>query len=187
MGLGRAIVIGPEPMIQRHDGFSVIALEVTVMQMMKITAGTANPEVSLEDQLLKAEMPMMRVDGVVMHVHQHVDGMRGHDPVNQHTAEENNVLNRMRGKSGPGPGVDVFVMDVVYPFEEGGPVQETMDPVEVEESNDRYTDKQHDKVDRLFSRIDVGQHLVGVGPHHQHFIRRPDRNRADTTPEDVVA
>ena len=92
MGFGRAIVIGPEPMIQRHDGFSVIALEVAVMQMMKITAGTANLEVSLEDQLLEAEMPMMRVDGVVMHVHQHVDGMRRHDPVNQHTAEENNAL-----------------------------------------------------------------------------------------------
>ena len=53
MGLGRAIVIGPEPMIQRHHGFTVIALKVTVMQMVEITAGTGDPEVSLEDQLLE--------------------------------------------------------------------------------------------------------------------------------------
>ena len=48
-------------------------------------------------------------------------------------------------------------------------------------------DQQHDKVNRLFSRIEVGQQLVGVGPHHQHFIRRPDWNGAKTAPEDVVA
>ncbi len=187
MGLGRAIVIGPEPMIQRHHGFPVVALEVAVMQMMEITAGTGDPEVSLEDQLLEPEMPLRRGKRVVLGVHQHVDGMRGHDPVNQNTAEDNQVLNRMHGQTGPGPDVDVFVMEVVYPFEEGGPVQETMEPVEVEDPNHGHADKQHDKVDRIFSWIDVGQQLVGVGPHHQHFISRPDRNSADTTPEDVVA
>ena len=59
VGLGRAIVIGPEPMIQRHHGFPVVAFEEAVMQMMEIAAGTANSEVSLEDQLLEAEMPQM--------------------------------------------------------------------------------------------------------------------------------
>ena len=56
----------------------------------------------------------------------------------------------------------------------------------MEDPNHGHADQQHDKVDRLFSRIDVGEQLVGVGPHHQHFIRRPDRNGAKTTPEDVV-
>ena len=57
MGLGRAIVIGPEPMIQRHYGFTVIALKVTVMQIVEITAGTANPKVPLDNQLLEPGMP----------------------------------------------------------------------------------------------------------------------------------
>ncbi len=120
MGLGGAIVIGPEPMIQRHHGFPVVALEVAVMQVMEITAGTGNPEVSLEDQLLEAEMSLRRGERVVLGVHQHMDGMRGYDPVNQHTAEDNQVLNGMHGQTGPGPDVYVFVMEVVYPFEEGG-------------------------------------------------------------------
>jgi hypothetical protein len=38
----------------------------------------------------------------------------------------------------------------------------------------------------VFSRIDVRQKLVGIGPHHQYFIRRPDRNATATTPKDVV-
>ena len=38
----------------------------------------------------------------------------------------------------------------------------------------------------MFSWIDVRQQLVGIGPHHQYFIRRPDRNSTTTTPEDVV-
>ena len=107
MGLGRAIVIGPEPMIQRHHGFPVVALEVAVLQMMEITAGTGDPEVSLRPAL-EPEMPLRRGKRVVLGVHQHVDGMRGHDPVNQHTAEDNQVLERMHGQTGPGPDVDVF-------------------------------------------------------------------------------
>ena len=58
MGFGRAIVIGPEPMIQRHHGFPVVALEVAVMQVMEITAGTGDPEVPLDNQLLEPGMPL---------------------------------------------------------------------------------------------------------------------------------
>ena len=60
-------------------------------------------EVSLEKQLLEPHMPQSRRERVVLGVHQHVDGMRGHDPVNKHTAEDNQLLNRMYGNSGPGP------------------------------------------------------------------------------------
>jgi len=187
VGLGRAIVIAPEPIIQRHHGFPIVALKEAVMQMMEITAGTTNPEVPLENQLLEPGMPVSRRERIVLGVHQHMDGMRGHNPVNQHTAEDNQVLNWMHGQTGPRPDIDVFVMEVVHPLEERRPVHETMEPVEVEDSNHGHADQQHDKVDRIFSWIDVGQQLVGIGPHHQHFIRRPDRNRTATTPEDVVA
>ncbi len=129
MGFGRAIVIGPEPIIQRHKGFPVIALEVAVMQVMEITAGTANPEVSLDNQLLEPGMPLGWRKRVVLGVHQHVDRMRGHNPVNQHTTEDDQVLNRMHGHPGPGTDIDVFVMEVVRPLEERRPVHETMDPV----------------------------------------------------------
>jgi len=178
-------MIGPEPMIQRHRRFPVVALEEAVMQVME-TVTNGYPEVPLENQLLEPHMPLSRRECVVLGVHQHVDGMRGHDPVNQHTAEDNQVLNRMHGNSGPGPDIDVFVMEVVHPLEERRPVQETMDPVEVEDSNNGHEDQQQDEIDWMFSRVDVGQQLVGIGPHHHHFVRRPDRNPADTTPEDVV-
>ena len=131
-------------------------------------------------------MPQSRREHVVLGVHQHVDGMRGHDPVNKHTAEDNKVLYRMHGNSGPGPNIDVFVMEVMHPLKERRPVQETMDPIKVKYTNNWHEDEQQDEIDRMFLRIDVWQHLVGIGPHHQHFIRCPDRDSTATTPEDVV-
>ena len=143
-------------------------------------------EVSLEKQLLEPHMPQSRRERVVLGVHQHVDGMRGHDPVNKHTAEDNKVLYRMHGNSGPGPDIDVFVMEVMHQLKERRPVQETMDPIKVKYTNNWHEDQQQDEIDGMFSWIDVWQQLVGIGPHHQYFIRRPDRNSTATTPEDVV-
>ena len=121
VGLGRAIVISAEPIIQRHIGFPVVALKMTVMQMME-TVIDGNPEVPLENQLLEPGMPLSRRERIVLGIHQHMDGMRGQDPVNQHTAENNQVLNGMHGHTGPGPDIDVFVMEVVHPLEERRPV-----------------------------------------------------------------
>ena len=44
---------------------------------------------------------------------------------------------------------------------------------------------QHE-IDRLLSRIDVGDILIGVGPQHHNLVGRPDRAAAHATPEDVV-
>ena len=126
--LGRGIVIGPEPIIQMHIGFPLVALKVTVMQMME-TVIDGNPQFPLENQLLEPGMSLSRRECIVLDVHQHVDGMRGQDPVNQHTAENNQVLNGMHVHTGPGPDIDVLVMEVVHPLEERRPVHETMDPV----------------------------------------------------------
>ena len=117
--LGRGIVIGPEPIIQMHIGFPLVALKVTVMQMMESVID-GNPQFPLENQLLEPGMSLSRRECIVLDVHQHVDGMRGHDPVNKHTAEDNKLLYRMHGNSGPGPDIDVFVMEVVHRLKSGG-------------------------------------------------------------------
>ena len=56
VGLGRAIVIGPEPIIQWDYWFPIIALEEAVMQVME-TVTFRYLEVSLEKQLLEPICP----------------------------------------------------------------------------------------------------------------------------------
>ena len=121
-------MIGTKPIIQRHSAFPVVTLKETVMQLME-TITSRYPLLPLKNQPLEAYMPQCWREGVVLGVHQHVNGMRGHDPVNKDTAEDNQVLNRMHGNSGPRPDIDVFVMEVMHPLKERRPVQETMDPI----------------------------------------------------------
>ena len=85
-----------------------------------------------------------------------------------------------------GPDIDVFVMEVMHQLKDRRPVQKTMDPIKVKYTKNWHEDEQQDEIDRMFLRIYVWQHLVGICPHHQHFILRPDRDSTATTPEDVV-
>ena len=132
-------MIGTKPIVQRHSAFPVVTLEETVMQLME-TITSRYPLLPLKNQPLEAYMPQCWREGVVLGVHQHVNGMRGHDPVNQDTAEDNQVLNRMHGDARPRPDIDVFVMEVVNSPIERRPVQETMYPVEVKNTNNGHED-----------------------------------------------
>ncbi len=132
-------MIGTKPIIQRHSAFPVVTLKETVMQLME-TIISRYPLLSLKNQPLEATMPQCWREGVVLGVHQHVNGMRGNDPVNQDTAEDNQVLNRMHGDARPRPDIDVFVMEVVNSPIERRPVQKTMHPVEVKNTNNGHED-----------------------------------------------
>ena len=132
-------MIGTKPIVQRHFAFPVVTLEETVMQLME-TITSRYPLLPLKNQPLEAYMPQRWREGVVLGVHQHVNGMRGHDPVNQDTAEDNQVLNRMHGDARPRPDIDVFVMEVVNSPIERRPVKETMYPVEVKNTNNGHED-----------------------------------------------
>ncbi len=179
-------MIGAKPHVERQVIFPIVALEVAVMQLVEIRSSW-NTSVSLDGKRLEPNVPLCWGERGVMCVHQHVDWVRGHNPVNQDATEVEDVLNRVHGQSGPWSDVDIFVMEVVPSFVEQPPMQETMGPVEVEQSPHLDAAEQDDKVDRFLSQVDVGNHLVGIGPYHQDFVSRPDCTAANTTPENIVA
>ena len=184
--LGRPVVVRAEPHVERKVVFPVIALEVAVMQLMEIR-GSRNAGVSLDDERLEPDVTLCRGERGVLRIHQHVDRVRGHDPVNQNATEVKNMLNRVHGQAGPRPDVDVLVMEIVPGLVERRPMQQTMRPVEVEQPPHLDAAEQDDEVDRLLSWVDIGDGLVGVRPYHQDFVSRPGRAAADAAPEDVVA
>ena len=102
---------GTEPQVQGKIGFPVIALEIAVMQLMEI-GGCRNTRSPLDLQLLKSDVTLCRCKGGMLGVHQHMDRVRGYDPVNQDAAEVKNMLERVHGQSGPGTDIDVFVMEM---------------------------------------------------------------------------
>ena len=87
----------------------------------------------------------------------------------------------------PGSDVDVPVVEVMTRLVERRPVQEAVDPVEVEEAPELDAAEPGGEEQGLLPRVEVGQHPVGVGPGHQHLVRGPDRAAAGAAPEDVVA
>lgn len=66
-------------------------------------------------------------------------------------------------------------------------MQETMNPVEVEQAPHLDGAEEKNEVDRLLTRIHVGDELIGISPQHQNFVGGPDGAAADAAPENVVA
>lgn len=82
-------------------------------------------------------------------VEQEMDGMRGDHPVDQNHAEIQEVLDRMHRHAGPWARVHILVMEVVDALVERRPVDEAMNPVEVEfapEGNEAQPDRAIDRV-----------------------------------------
>ena len=121
-----------EPMVEGNVRFTVVALEVTMVQLMEI--GTSRKLAILPDyHVLEPDVALGRSERRVLHVQDHVDRMGRHNPVDQDAAVVKNVLDRMHGQAGPRTDIDVLVVQIVAGLVEGRPVQEPMHPIEVEQ------------------------------------------------------
>ena len=102
----------PEPMVKWHVGFPVITLEIAVMQLMEIR-GRRNLNVLFDDQFFEPDMTLCWRECSVLPVHQHMDRVRGHDPMDQDAAEVKNMLKRVHSHARPRTDVNVFMMKIV--------------------------------------------------------------------------
>ena len=66
-------------------------------------------------------------------VHEHVNGMRGDNPVNQDATVVKDMLNGVHGQARPRADIDIFVMQIMPSLVERRPMQETMSPIKVEQ------------------------------------------------------
>ena len=65
-------MVSTEPHIERQVIFPIVALEVAVMQLVKIR-GCGNTSVSIDGEFLEPNVPLCRSECSMMCVHQHVD------------------------------------------------------------------------------------------------------------------
>ena len=106
--------------------------------------------------------------------------------MNKDTTEIDDVLDRVHREARPGSDVDILMVKIMRGFIQRGPVCDAVRPVEMEQPPQLNAAEKDDEIDRLLPRIDIGYHLVGVGPHHQDFIGGPGDSSTDTTPEHIV-
>ena len=115
-----------------------------------------------------------------------VQWMRWDDPVNQHAAEIQQVLDGVHRQPRPRPGIHVLVMQVVGRLVQRFPVSQTVYPVEVKVAQQRDGQHQQHEVDRAGCESDRRQHAVGVQPQRDRLVRGPDQAAAHQGPEHVV-
>ena len=97
-----------------------------------------------------------------------VDGMRCQDDVNGHRAQVKKMLDRMHRESRPRSGDDVPVVQVVNPGIERLPVDEAVDPVEVEIPKQRDYHKQSKEPNGMIAPSNCRQISIRIGPQPDH-------------------
>ena len=112
--------------------------------------------------------------------------MRRHDQVDQDNAKIEDVLDRVHGHAGPWAGIDVLVMQIVHRLIERLPMNEAMNPIEMEFAPKRNGAKPYGKIDGMLRPVYIWEQTVGPSPHEKHLVGGPDRAAAGAAPKDVV-
>lgn len=178
----RPVLETAEPFIERDGAFTVVTIEVTVVQVVKVRA-----EANLIAQFaFKPRMPGRRGQRGVLGIEQKMNGVRGNDPVNQRDAEIEHVFDRMHRHAGPRAGVDIVMVQVMNAVVQRLPVDQTVDPVKMKLPPEGNQEQDNDEGRRRCLEIDVGQSMICVHPHRDHLISGPGDTAAAAGPEDIV-
>ena len=150
----RPIVKRAEPVIERKIIFSVIALKIAVMQLVKERRRGHSITPSHLD-LIKPHMPLRRCKRCMLCIHQHVNRMGRHHPVNQNTAKIQQMLNRVHSQPGPRPNIDILVMQIVRGLVQRFPMGQAVNPIKMEKPPELNTAQQRNKINRFCAPIDI--------------------------------
>ena len=181
----RAVVEGPEPLVDRHEIVAVVALEVLVVEVVVVVVGIERDAI-LDHDPLEPGMALRRREGEMLQLEDHMERMRRHDPVDEHGREIEDVLDRMHRHSRPRRDVDVLVMERMHGPIERRPVDQAVDQVEVDFAPERDEKEDDQAVDRVLFPADIRDVAISEHPHAEDFEGGPDRHRTRHVPEDVV-
>ena len=109
--LRTAVVKGAEPAVGGKQRVAVIALEVAVVQIVEEIAGKLDAAFHLD--FVEAYMPDALHQRRDLQGEHGVDRVRGHNPVQQHDLEKDDMFDRVHRQTGPWAGIDVLEMDIM--------------------------------------------------------------------------
>ena len=163
----------------------VVVLEVFVMEVVGI-AVRCDRRLLADDDPLEPGMAVRRRQPGMKQLEQCVDRMRGHDPVDEHAGEIEQMLDRVHRDARPGARVDVVVMQLVHRAIERRPMNQPVHDVEMELAEQR--DQQHEQHEphRVGMPIEVRDDAVGEGPEGHRLVGGPDRDAAGEGPDQIV-
>ena len=92
----------------------------------------------------------------------------------------------MHGQAGPRSDVDVLMMEIVDQLVERPPMDQAVNPVEMELAPKRDGAQPERAVKRVGFPIGSRDAVVCRSPHVEHLVGGPDGAAADATPEDIV-
>lgn len=128
----RAVVPAAKPLIERHRAVTaVVALEIPVMQVVKIALTDAVHVLAFRQQFVESDMTQCRREAGLLHVEDRMQRVRQQDPVEQYAAEIKNVFHRVHRHARPGADVGILMVQRVHRLIEETAVQKAVDKIEV--------------------------------------------------------
>ena len=100
----------------------------------------------------------------MLQVEDDVQGMRRHDPVDEHAGKIEEVLDRVHCKARPWTGIGVLVVEMVHRAVERRPMDKAVDQIEMRLAKDRDQEEDGDAVDGVSAEVDIGDVAVRHRP-----------------------
>ena len=155
---------GAKPLVQSHRTIgTVVAFEILVVEEMEVIV-RLDLDAVFQDYPLESSMALGGRDAGVLQMEQGVDRVRRNDPVDEHAREIEQVLDRMHGKPGQRPDIDIVVVEIMDPAIQRGPMDQPMDQIEMHIADHRDDAHQRHAIIGMRAPTDVGQEVVGVAP-----------------------
>jgi hypothetical protein len=96
------------------------------------------------------------------------------------------MLDGMHRQAADRPDIDIGVVNSMHVIVERLPVNEAVYQIEMEIAQNRNDRHHRHAIDRMFAQIDVGDQLICVQPHCDHFPSGPEGHSADERPEQII-
>src|SRR5690242_18318070 len=122
----------------------------------------------------------------MLSVKQEMNRMARYDPMDQHYAKVEHMLDRMHRQTRPRTRVYILMMQIMHRFVQRRPMDRAVDPIEMELTPKWDRAQPNCAVDRVRSPIDVRDPLMRARPHKQDLVSRPHRAAANAAPENVI-
>ncbi len=178
-------MVAAEPSVPRHFHCSVVALEVAVVELVKVNAHF-HLWVFVHHKIFKSGVAENGVRRLHIPVEQDVKRVAGDNQVDRKVGVEQQVFDRVHRDARPWADIDVSVVKGMGQLVERRPMKRAVDPVKMKAGPDRDEHKERDKPDRVVRE----QHRWGIAichrPKDKNLGGGPQRYPAGNMPEHVV-
>ena len=106
--------------------------------------------------------------------------------MDNHARPIEQMLNGVHGQAREWPDIDVVVMQIMRPLIKRPPMADAMNGIKMEITDQRDQAHHQNEIDRMLADRNIGDQVIGIEPHRDHFIGRPDGNGTEHGPKQII-